>query len=191
MGQSIALQRRQEIYSYLNTPVKERRLTVTELRKELHISGVRFYQIKADWEYERRAAGQEGQRYAHTRSVVQGIGDKIDDLSEDAELEEDPVAWWRKKSLTLNRAILASADKGNAQAQRLAKQLSGELVEKREDTVKFEPSTANYIEWAREVVSQLRDNWRQDSGICPVCSRPQVLLKEVRVDTEQEHGEED
>lgn len=191
-SQKVSFQRRQDIFNYLDTSPEKRKMTQNEFRKDIHISYPHFATIKEEWKANKRGEGQEERKESGIRNIMEGeLADKMEDSLEAEELERDPTAWWKKQSLKLNQAILSSASRGNAQSQKLAKQLSGEFIEKREDTLKFEPSTADYINWGRQLLEELRQDWQENGGTCQVCSRPQVLLEEVRMDSEQEHREED
>ncbi len=101
------------IYGYLENP----EITELEFKGNNFISPRIFNRVKRMYE--------EGKK-SETR---------LERIQEETLLEEDPISWWKKRTLELNNAILASAKKGNAQSQKLAKQLAGELVEKAE--VKF------------------------------------------------------
>jgi len=66
----------------------------------------------------------------------------------------------------------------------------GELVEKREDTLKLEYTPADHTRIARETIIGLREEYQQLGGICPVCNQSKALRIEARLDTEPEQPED-
>jgi len=92
-----------------------------------------------------------------------------------AELESDPEEWWRKRQLQLNEAILESAKRGNAQSQKLAKQLAGELIEKSESKVQFELSAGEEIKIAREAERRTREVYTEPDGDTSLSQEPPLL----------------
>ena len=81
------------------------------------------------------------------------------------------------------------ADRINATLFRTFAQLANELVERKEETVKLELTASDRTRIARETINGLRENYQRNGGYCPVCSRPEALRIDARVDTEPEHAE--
>ncbi|KKM18526.1 hypothetical protein LCGC14_1664860 [marine sediment metagenome] len=104
------------------------------------------------------------------------------------------IKWREKRSnggfdlqsfLTDNKKLLADAlllaaknPRTNATALKLFAQLTGDLVEKKEETVKVEYSSGEIARDAGQIITYLRERL-SEAGVCPVCQRPIVLLKEV------------
>ena len=87
--------------------------------------------------------------------------------------------------LTDNKKVLADAlllaaknPRTNATALKLFAQLTGDLVEKKEETVKVEYSSGEIARDAGQIIEYFRERL-SEAGVCPVCQRPIVLLKEV------------
>ncbi len=109
-----------------------------------------------------------------------------DEQIEDSEFDENnPLEWWRKQNLRINKAIVASAIKGNSMSQKLAKQLSGELVEKRE--VKIGLKSDDYFRIIQEAEQRVRGESDRDRGGETESS---LLLSESGVYSEQEHNKD-
>lgn len=117
------------VFNYYATP-EDRREPLKVFLKRARITRRVAYRIEllhemmTDWaidDQQKALKVAEEERQANIRKIQEGLLD-----------EDDPVQWWQKKSKEINESILLSARKGNAQSQKLAKQLSGELVEKSE-----------------------------------------------------------
>lgn len=96
--------------------------------------------------------------------------------------------WNDERTQIVNEAILESARHGNANAQKLAKQLAGELVEKKE--VKFVISADDYFRIRREAESRIREligDRDRDRGVQPEST---LLLSEDGLSPEQEHPQD-
>lgn len=78
----------------------------------------------------------------------------------------------------------------NAKAIELALKALGELVEKREETHKFELTPADYANIGRATINGLREEFIQLGGRCPVCFQLKTLRNEARLDTEPEQPED-
>jgi len=77
----------------------------------------------------------------------------------------------------------------NAQLFRTFAQLANELVEKREDNVRFELTSSDRI----GIANQLRDSLRREyenSGSCPICFQPKILRHEICLGAESEQPED-
>lgn len=111
---------RELVYNYLDT-VEGERSTQGEFLKTTNIKVSAYYLIRSEY-FEQKFLKLK--RFNEARVIQDNIGSVLD--------EEDPEGWWKKRKLELNQAIMASAKKGNAQSQKLAKQLAGELIEKQE-----------------------------------------------------------
>ena len=94
------------------------------------------------------------------------------------------------KSKAVDEALVKACEKGNAQALRTYYQLTQRLVEKREETHKFELSPADYTNIGRRTIDNLRADLEQFGGVCPVCFQPKTLRVESRLDTESEQPED-
>lgn len=96
--------------------------------------------------------------------------------------------WTEERVEAVNKAILESAQHGNANAQKLAKQLSGELVEKKE--IKIVLNADDYFRIRREAqarIQRLTGEGNGDRGLLPESA---LLLPEDGVHTEHEHDED-
>lgn len=80
---------------------------------------------------------------------------------------------FRKDYKKIWDAFIDAVNKGkiNAQLFRTFAQLANELVEKREDTVKFELTANDRITIARETVNGLREEYKRNNGYCSVCGQ--------------------
>jgi len=95
--------------------------------------------------------------------------------------------WNDERTAIVNEAILESARLGNANAQKLAKQLAGELVEKKE--VKFVLSAEDYFRIRREAqgrIQRLIGERDRDRGVQPESA---LLFPDDGISSEQEHDE--
>lgn len=133
-GNSTHMSRKTEKYAkvkeWLETPPSQR-MSIVLLRRTHKITRPMFEELKrnylANLDELRRQRAKDAARYIeHALEAVEKPSGSIMDL------EEDPMTWWKTKQRELNNAILQSAVTGNAQSQKLAKQLAGELVEKQE-----------------------------------------------------------
>ena len=95
----------------------------------------------------------------------------------------------RQNLRSITEALVTSAKSGrNMRSVELALKALGEILEKKEAT-SFEPTASDYTSYGRAVIERLREDYRQHSGICPLCLQPKVLRPEVCLDTEPEHQE--
>ena len=76
-----------------------------------------------------------------------------------------------------------------AKDKELYAKINGWLIERKEVTERFEPSASDYIAYGRRVIEQLRENYSEHGGVCPVCGGLETLCLEPRSDTEPEHEE--
>ncbi len=88
------------------------------------------------------------------------------------------------------QATLKSAMDGQSGSQLTAAKILGQIIEKQEIQHKFEVSPEQYITIGRKVIGQLRERLAEHGGVCVVCSRPVVLLDQVRISPEQERKED-
>jgi hypothetical protein len=86
---------------------------------------------------------------------------------------------------------LAFSPKSTSRDRELYARIRGWLVEKREDTVKFEPSASDYATITENIIGRLRENWENNGGVCVICGRPKTLLAEPCVDTDENKASED
>lgn len=120
------------VKQYLETPYNERQ-SLPLFRRENKINRNQYLELKTEIEAQSQEVSKARVRDAQ-KWINQSLG-KTGSLAcpEGAVgIEDDPMLWWRTKQMELNNAIFDSALKGNAQSQKLAKQLAGELVEKQE-----------------------------------------------------------
>ena len=111
--------------------------------------------------------------------------EEIDALGEDFDIKTKLNEDQREIYISLMRII--NNPKPSVKALEIAFKMLGILTDKREETIKFEP---NYGEWTSNIISRLRDNFKEHGGICPVCSRPHLLDKKLRLHSESEHNTE-
>ena len=140
-------EKKQQVKEYLGTP-RKMRMPLPTFRKAKGIRRNEFLDMKHTIETEQRELARINVRNIQ-ENLLKGLGD---------EFEDDPVGWWKARTLELNEAILQSAKKGNAQSQKLAKQLAGELVEKQEVTIGRSPEEIyrSYLQEQREL-AEFRD----------------------------------
>jgi len=100
----------------------------------------------------------------------------------------DTNEYLASKSESVDEGLIKACDSGNAQALKIFYQLTNKLVEKREDKVTIEFSAADYIRFALEAGRRIREYQREYSRDDSLCSKPALLLDEVCVAAEQEHG---
>ena len=100
--------------------------------------------------------------------------------------------WWtREKIDAVNEAIFLSSigeGKGNANSQKLASDLAGEL--KKDKEIKFALSADQYFAIRRDAASRIQQLSGESNGTGGVLSKPPILLPEDGVSTEQEHIQE-
>lgn len=119
-----------KVKEWLETPASQR-MSIVLFRRENKITRPMFEELKRNYisnlDELRRQRARDASRYIEAGLAIidKPAGSRID-------IEEDPMLWWKTKQRELNEAILNSAITGNAQSQKLAKQLAGELVEKQE-----------------------------------------------------------
>ena len=119
-----------KVKAWLETPASER-MSIVLFRRTEKITRPMFEELKRNYllnlDELRHQRARDASRYIEKalESVEKPPGSFVD-------LEEDPMSWWKARQMELNQAILNSAMTGNAQSQKLAKQLAGELVEKQE-----------------------------------------------------------
>ena len=89
---------------------------------------------------------------------------------------------WDSYMVNLTNIVLKPT--ASASHMQLFATIKGKLVEKREDTVKFEPNASDYIEIGRRVIEQIRQDYQQFGGSCPVCGECQPVRHEAHLDTE-------
>ncbi len=65
--------------------------------------------------------------------------------------------------------------------------MQGWLTEKKEEHDKFELTHTDRLKVAGELIVGIRESYKRDGGVCPVCGKSSLLPNEVCVDTEQEH----
>ena len=119
-----------KIKAWLETPPSQR-MSIVLFRRTNKITRPMFEELKRNY-----LSNLDDLRRQRARDASRYIEDAMESVEKPAgsimDLEEDPMTWWKARQLELNMAILASAVTGNAQSQKLAKQLAGELVEKQE-----------------------------------------------------------
>lgn len=64
------------------------------------------------------------------------------------------------------------------------------LMSPQDITLKMELTANDYARVAEQVTGQLRDNYKEHGGICPVCGRYEALLPKLCLDTEPQYGSE-
>ncbi len=84
----------------------------------------------------------------------------------------------------------AFRDKSSARDKECYARLTGNWIEKREDTLKFEPTASDYIEIAKRTAESLREDYRQLGGDCPVCGKHTQVRIEAYLGAEPEHTED-
>ena len=119
-----------KVKEWLETAPRDR-MSIVLFRRTNKITRPMFEELKqkylANIDELRRQRARDASRYIeHAMEIIEKPPGSM------ISLEEDPTTWWKTKQKELNEAILASAVTGNAQSQKLAKQLVGELVEKQE-----------------------------------------------------------
>uniref|UniRef100_A0A6M3JVL3 Uncharacterized protein n=1 Tax=viral metagenome TaxID=1070528 RepID=A0A6M3JVL3_9ZZZZ len=94
-----------------------------------------------------------------------------------AEKEDfDPQTYMQGNLEKIFKKLTATiAQKGSAKHIEMALKLMGLLVEKREDTHKFDFTPADYTRIAREFRDRLYDEYERN-GVCSVCRRPKEEL---------------
>ena len=69
--------------------------------------------------------------------------------------------------------------KKNTKSIELALKALGELVEKREDTVRLEYNNSEIARDSEKFIEYLRSELEENGGVCPVCGVTRPLLAEV------------
>ena len=132
MEYKISLQRRQEIYEWLERP--EPKPTQTEFRKALKISYPRLAQIKADWNAEQRREETRERREVKIREVMENslATRPTEEIFTFQEKDYDSDTWLRGRTKEADTALIRSCASGNAASLKLFNQLINRLVEKQE-----------------------------------------------------------
>ena len=86
---------------------------------------------------------------------------------------------------------IAFSSKGTSKDRELYSKLNGWLIEKREDKVKIEPNSGDYIRWGREILEQLRQDYRGGNEVCPICGRFQEVLSRPSLHSNESQASED
>ena len=124
------LEKYAKVKAWMETPPRER-MSIVLFRRENKITRPMFEELKRN--YLANLADLRRQRAVDASRYIEDAMASVDKpIGSVADLEEDPMTWWKARQQELNNAILESAVHGNAQSQKLAKQLAGELVEKQE-----------------------------------------------------------
>ena len=90
--------------------------------------------------------------------------------------EFDPQLYMQDNLEKIFKKLTATiAQKGSAKHIEMALKLMGLLVEKREDTHKFELTPTDYADVGRTTIDGLRADLEQFGGICPVCFQPKTI----------------
>jgi len=79
--------------------------------------------------------------------------------------------------------------KGTAVDRRTFAQINGWLIEKREETHKFELTPDDRIKIAIQFLDGLRREY-QDTRVCQVCGQPELLRNEIRCNPESKFSED-
>ncbi len=104
----------------------------------------------------------------------------------------DLKAYLRQNLKDIAEALVSKIKdgKGGTKGIELALKALGELVEKREDTLKLEYTPADHTRIARETIEGLRAEFIEHGGRCVVCGQSKLLSDKARLDTEPEHAED-
>jgi len=138
-------------------------------------------------EHSGRLTGKERQEFCDAHNI--GLGTTYRwDKGEVAKDDFDVVSFLKKHEKEVAEALVKSATSGkNSPAQKIFHTITGSLVEKKEETVRFEPTPSDYARWTSDIVDGLRRHFTESGGVCPVCGGCQTLRNEVCLDTEPEH----
>ena len=101
----------------------------------------------------------------------------------------DSLDYFRSRKAEIDAAIVNFTIKGNAAMAKILKQLTGDLVEKSEQTHKFELNADDHLrirDEAKRRVSEVSGGANGDRG---VLSEPALLLKKVREDKGLKKGD--
>jgi len=98
--------------------------------------------------------------------------------------------WLNEQEMVADESLVKACEKGNSSALRIYYQRTQKLLDKKEETIKYEPSPDEYIRLAQRVVQGLKDSCRETGGVCPICGFGQALYDAPRLDTEREHEED-
>jgi len=99
-------------------------------------------------------------------------------------------SWLESQTQKADEALVKACEKNNAQALKIFYQINKRLIEQREDTLKLDFSANDYTQIGNRVKQQLRDDFQEFGGICPVCFKSQALRREICVDTESKQPED-
>ncbi len=90
---------------------------------------------------------------------------------------------------TVDKALLSACKTGNAQALRIYYQITNRLVDKKEETHRFELTPDERINIAIQLRDAIIGEFR-DTGNCPICGFTKAICDRIRVGTEPEQSED-
>lgn len=154
----VSAARRYEVYRYLNTPLVDRTESEAEFRKRVRLTPRTWRILKND----------------HT--LASELDRREDDVVWDASGGNEDVAKILRNLLDLSER--------NALAGKIYLQATGRFTEKTEATVKTFTAD-DFIRAGQELNRRQREEY-ESGGICPVCGRPQTLLEEPCLDSNEE-----
>jgi hypothetical protein len=72
----------------------------------------------------------------------------------------------------------------------LYSKLNNWLVDRKEEKVTLDFSATDHNRIATNIIQRLREEYQEHRGICPVCSRPDLLDEKLRLDTNTDKASE-
>jgi len=119
------------------------------------------------------------------RNVLNKLRNKVGDTEPEEEMvveAENEQEFWQ--------ALYNHAIRGNAQSAKLYMVAKGWIGNQEGDNNRFEFSAREYTEIGDEVARRLQSEFREGSGVCPICGFSKALHVEPCLDTGREQQEE-
>ena len=184
--QNISLERRMKVIEWLETEPAER-MNEPDFRRSLHLSPSSFRLIKAQWhidnelakvdllvvkrkkEVRRNARGRGGGKDYHQTEVLLG-----------EPLSYDSIAFLKTRTREADEALILAVNAGNPTAQKIYRQVIGQLVEKAETTHIFEVSADEHIRIAREADKRISELSGAADGTQGLQPKSSLLPEKIR-----------
>ena len=190
--QGISQARREKAYHFFDFPDQYTQ-PEDEFRRQLLLTRSSMLLLKRDWKRDRTELSVEQLEMERIRSIMEKALYQEEEVAlSDHQIKEIALQLHSDNHNThkylvehmweIDKAIVESCKKGNAQAQRLAKQLSGELVEKIEQKVKFELSADEHFRIRQEAERRVSELYLGANGDRNLLSKPSLLPQEIRED---------
>jgi len=171
---------RDKVFAWLSDVELQAKIPQATYMENFGLTEVSWRFFESQWEKEQLRDVEKAKltRSLNRERKKRAINAPVEPLDED-----DPVGWWQRngRSIRLNQAIFESAtEKLNPNSMKLAKQLAGELVEKKEVTFGLQPD--DYYRIRAEAQRRIQESLGNPDGDRSLLPQPTILLDEVCLD---------